>query len=68
MKQAFAVPATSPLHIALNELVDAAIVEKDATHIHLADREHPSPVYHDIIKGIFSRINQLAPSGEAVSR
>ena len=34
----------------------------------LADREHPSPVHHDIIKGIFSRINQLAPSGEAVSR
>ena len=27
----------------------------------LADGEHPSPVYHDIIKGIFSRINQLAP-------
>ena len=34
----------------------------------LADREHPSPVYHDITKGIFSRINQLAPCGEAVSR
>lgn len=25
----------------------------------LADREHPSPVYHDIIKGIHTRIRQL---------
>ena len=33
----------------------------------LADSEHPSPVYHNIIKGIFSRINQLAPEGESVS-
>ena len=33
----------------------------------LADSEHPSPVYHNIIKGIFSRINQLAPEGESAS-
>ena len=29
----------------------------------LANSNHPSPVYHDIIKGIFSRINQLVSNG-----
>ena len=51
MKQAFVVPVTSPLHIALNELVDAAIVEKDATHIHLAD-----PIFVRYIRRAYSTI------------
>ena len=51
MKQAFAVPTTSPLHIALNERVDAVIVEKDATHIHLAD-----PIFVRYIRRAYSTI------------
>lgn len=38
----------------------AALRKNIPTMSDLADSEHPSPVYHDIIKGIFSRINQLA--------